>query len=138
LNSTRVRVPVVGEFRLRRLMVAVPLPAPKRLFSPMTAPDEGMVLMNWTIEGEPRRSSSCEFTTSTGRAAFSGVPAMNEPVTTTSLTSPAGLAAWAAAVSVTPREMATASTELAQKYLAFICSSPSRGPSVRPMVKARD
>ena len=27
---------------------------------------------------------------------------------------------------------------LAQKYLAFICSSPSRGPSVRPVVKARD
>jgi hypothetical protein len=49
-----------------------------------------MVLMNWTIDGEPRLSSSCAFTTSTGRAAFSGVPAMNEPVTITSLTSDPG------------------------------------------------
>lgn len=40
LNSTRVRVPVVAELRLRRLTVA-PLPEPKRLFSPITAPDDG-------------------------------------------------------------------------------------------------
>ena len=91
LNSTSVRAPVTVEFRLRRLTVAAPDPEPNRLFSPMTAPDDGMVLMNWTMVGEPRASSSLEPMTSTGRAASSGVPAMNEPVTTTSST----VEAWA-------------------------------------------
>jgi hypothetical protein len=87
LKSTRVRGPVTTEFRLRRLIVAVPLPAPNRLFSPITAPDEGMVLISWVMVGAPRCSSSLAPITSTGRAASSGVPAMNEPVTMTSSSS---------------------------------------------------
>ena len=72
-----------------------------------------MVLTSWTTLGEPWRSSSAAPRTSTGRAASSGVPAMNEPVTTTSSTTVGS--AWAAADPAAPMARATAMTEPPQK-----------------------
>ena len=79
-------------------MVAVPLPAPKRLFSPSTAPDDGIVLISCTMVGAPRFSSSRALTTSTGRAESLGVPAMKDPVTITSSTLVTAAAAASAVV----------------------------------------
>ena len=74
----------------RRLMVPAPTwpwaVVENWLLSPSTGPLTGRDLIRSTVVGEPRRASSSLETTSTGRAASSGVPRMKEPVTTTSST----------------------------------------------------
>src|SRR6185295_15582365 len=82
-------------------------------------------------------------TTVTGRALSCGVPAMNEPVTTTSLTSAGAFVsvlavAVAAAVAAMAEpaqrlvEIATATADAPQKYLRFIkCLPKSRARSIR-------
>src|SRR5690606_24613764 len=105
LNSTRVREAP----RPRRLTVAAPSEpwarASNWLVSPSTPLETGSCFISSTVEGEPCFCRSSELITSTGRAASSGVPAMNEPVTTTSSTVVDWAAAWPlhAAASTTAR-----------------------------------
>ena len=85
-NRTSVR----EELRPRKFTEARPSVACERLsnwfVSPKTPSDTDSSFMSSTGDGSPRFLRSSSDKTSTGSAAFSGVPLMTEPVTT--MTSP--------------------------------------------------
>src|SRR5689334_25215156 len=89
--------------------------------SPSTGPLIGRVFISSRTEGEPRRSISAWLSTATGMAVSFGVPAINEPVTTTSSTAVGVLAAvWALADPANAAAAAKATADALQIYLVFI------------------
>ena len=90
------------------------------LESPRTGPLIGRVLISSRTDGEPRRSSSAWPITATGIEVVFGVPAINEPVTTTSSRlAGAVVPVWALAPPAIMKLMASADTDTPQRYIGF-------------------